>query len=79
VKASKQNKLKQAHTLGPSRAKTVPTFGDSDPSEESNETDSGLDDEEGEVGQGSEGGLPADIAELFRKRVEDFLSEFVPS
>ena len=69
----------QAHTLSPSRAKTIPTFGDSDSSEESNETDSRLDDEEGEIGQGSEGGLPANILEPFRKRVEDFLSEFVLS
>ncbi|KAG2135447.1 hypothetical protein DEU56DRAFT_756584 [Suillus clintonianus] len=43
--------------------------------DDSSETDPGSDEDfdSEEIGPGSEGGLPADIAELFKKRVDDYL------
>ncbi|KAG1844994.1 hypothetical protein F4604DRAFT_1978761 [Suillus subluteus] len=52
---------------------------DSDDSSETDpgsDSDSDSDSDSEEIGPGSEGGLPADIAELFKMQVEDYLSEF---
>ncbi|KAG2116046.1 uncharacterized protein F5147DRAFT_758487 [Suillus discolor] len=67
------NKSTQTHT-STGRAKLPVPAAHSD-SDDSSETDPGSDEDldSEEIGPGSEGGLPADIAELFKKRVEDFL------
>ncbi|KAG2114315.1 uncharacterized protein F5147DRAFT_786879 [Suillus discolor] len=73
ITLSSHNKSTRTHT-STGRAKLPAPAAHSD-SDDSSETDPGSDEEldSEEIGPGSEGGLPADIAELFKKRVEDFL------
>ncbi|KAG1733248.1 uncharacterized protein EDB91DRAFT_1084521 [Suillus paluster] len=67
------SKLTQAH-ISTSHAKLPAPAAHSD-SDDSSEMDprSDKDSDSEEIGPGSEGGLPADIAELFKKQFEDYL------
>jgi len=70
VELSKHNVPTEAHVSTRCAKTSVSNYSDSD---DSSGTDSGSDDDsEEELGPGSEGGLPTDVAELFKKHVDDF-------
>ncbi|KAG1763239.1 hypothetical protein EDD22DRAFT_513943 [Suillus occidentalis] len=76
IALSSHNKSIQAHT-STSRPKlpTPATLSDSEDSTDPTDSDSDEDSDLEEIAPGSEDGLPADIAALFKKRVEDYLSK----